>query len=1137
MASTPSIIQGNTLTYQQNGQPAQLMVDTSDWYAWLQTASTFTFCSEHGTFTARKERAGNKRGGPYWRAYRKHNGKLHRAYLGKSGELTFERLSEVAARLVGQRPADDEVKANTHERGETTLWISKETQDGQASLPSAPTSDFAHSNEHVRKRSSRRDLPTGTITLLFSDIEGSTRLLQRLGDHYASVLADCRHLLRMVFAHYNGHEVDTQGDAFFVAFARATDAISAAVALQRALAGHLWPQDIAVRVRIGIHTGEPLVTVDGYIGVDVHHAARIMNAGHGGQILLSHTTHGLVEQYLPEDTYVRDLGEHRLKDLQRPSHLFQLCVVELPADFPPLKTLDASPNNLPLQPTPFIGREKELPTVGHLLRRPEVCLVTLTGTGGVGKTRLGLRVATDLLDDFASGVYFVPLAPISDPDLVVPTIAQALGIQEAGDRPLLEQLQEYLRDRHLLLLLDNFEQVLAAAPRLSDLLSGCPHLKILVTSRAVLHIRGEHEFPVPPLALPDCAHLPESEALSQYASVALFLERARAAKPDFQLTPAKAHAIAEICVRLDGLPLALELAAARIKLLPPQALLKRLEHRLEVLTSGAQDLPARQQTLRNTLQWSYDLLSAEERRLFRQLSVFVGGCTLEAAATVVQAAGDTGDGGSNQAIDVLEEVASLLDKSLLQQTEWEGEEPRLLMLETIREFGLECLQACGELEPARRAHAFYYLAIAEEANRHLFSAEAVMWFERLEREYENLRAALEWALEHEAEEAGSGIEVGVRLGSALWRFWTVRSHLSEGRAMLERLLVASERNEASVREKVLLALGTLLWHQGDYARIGEIVEEQLSLCQQLGDQQGVAHTLIGLAGFAAQQGNYARARSLAEESLAICRANGDTWRAAANLLLLGRMASARGEHARAQQLLEESRVLYRALGYAGDIAWPLIYLARNAIFQGEHEQARSWLEEAQALVYLAAGNKVGLAHALSLLGKEALEQGDVVRAYDLLTECHLLNQEAGNRRNIAHSLFLLASVITQQGDSSRAYALYEQSLALARTLEHRGLIASCLEGLAVVVSAQGQPTRAAQLWGAAETVRETMGQRNISSFPQTLHIHAEQARAMTRTYLGDEAFVRAFAEGRTMTSDQILSLQEPVVIIPPLGSK
>ncbi len=1110
MAQTPFILQGETLTYHQGGQNVQVVVDTAGWYTWLETASTFTFHSEHGSFTARKERAGNRRGKLYWRAYRKCNGKLYRAYLGKSEELTLERLKAIATVLAGQGSADA-AKANAHRPGGTTLQSSEEPQDSQDSFLSAPTTLFPHSNEPERKRDSIRDLPIGTITLLLSDIEGSTHLLQQLGDRYAEVLTACRHLLRAVFEQYDGHEVDMQGDAFFVVFARTTDAVSAAIAIQRALANHSWPDGRVVRVRIGLHTGEPRLSAEGYVGLDVHHAARIMSAGHGGQILLSHTTHGLVEQYLPEDTYVRDLGEHRLKDLQRPSHLFQLCVVGLPADFPPLKTLDASPNNLPLQPTPFIGREKEVTTVGHLLRRPEVCLVTLTGTGGVGKTRLGLQVATDLLDDFASDVYFVPLAPISDPDLVVPTIAQALGIQEAGDRPLPEQLREYLHDRHLLLLLDNFEQVLAAAPRLSDLLSGCPHLKILVTSRAVLHIRGEHEFPVPPLALPDCAHLPESETLSQYASVALFLERARAAKPDFQLTPANAHAIAEICVRLDGLPLALELAAARIKLLPPQALLKRLEHRLEVLTSGAQDLPARQQTLRNTLQWSYDLLSAEERRLFRQLSVFVGGCTLEAAATVV-----------------LEEVASLLDKSLLQQTERE-EEPRLLMLETIREFGLECLQACGELEPARRAHAFYYLAIAEEANRHLFSAEAVMWFERLEREYENLRAALEWALEHEAEEAGSGIEVGVRLGSALWRFWTVRSHLSEGRATLERLLAASKRNGAPMREKVLLALGTLLWHQGDYARIGEIVEEQLSLCQQLGDQQGVAHTLIGLAGFAAQQGNYARACSLAEESLAICRVNGDTWRAAANLLLLGRMASARGEHARAQQLLEESLVLYRALGYAGDIAWPLIYLARNAIIQREQEQARSWLEEAQALCREAAGNKVGLAHALSLLGQGALELGDVVRAYDLLTECHLLNQEAGNRRNIAYSLFLLASVITQQGDSSRAYALYEQSLALARTLEHRGLIASCLEGLAVVVSAQGQLTRAAQLWGAAETARETMGQRNISSFPQTLHIHAEQARAMTRTYLGDEAFVRAFAEGRTMTSDQILSLQEPVV--------
>src|SRR5712691_11176993 len=553
------------------------------------------------------------------------------------------------------------------------------------------------------RRSHVPDLPAGTITLLFTDIEGSTLLLQHVGEQYSHVLAQCRQLLHAAFQPFHGHEVDTQGDAFFFAFARATDAVSAVVAAQRALASHVWPEGVAVRVRM---------------------------------VLLSQATRHLVEQHLPAGVSLRDLGEHRLKDLPQKSHLFQLVIAGLAADFPPLGTLDTHPHNLPVQPTPLIAREREVAAVQQLLLREDVRLLTLTGPGGSGKTRLGLHVAAELSDHFTGGISFVNLTPISDAELVVPTIAQTLGVKESPTRSIVEQLQAFLQEKLLLLVLDNFEQVVSAACILSDLLARCSHLKLLVTSRTVLHLAAEHAFAVPPLSLPDLNHLPDLVTLSQYEAVALFIARAQALQPEFQVSNASAPAVAEICTRLDGLPLAIELAAARIKLLPPPALLARLDQRLTVLTSGLRDAPARQQTLRKTIEWSYQLLDADEQRLFRRLSVFVGGCTLQ-AIEAVGAALDT----QTPAVSVLDGAASLIDKSLLRQTEQEAEEPRFVMLETIREYGREALAAPGEAEVTHQAHAAYYLALAEAAEQAWNGPQQAVWFGRLEKAHDNLRVA------------------------------------------------------------------------------------------------------------------------------------------------------------------------------------------------------------------------------------------------------------------------------------------------------------------------------------------------------------------------------------------------------------
>jgi predicted ATPase/class 3 adenylate cyclase/DNA-binding CsgD family transcriptional regulator len=955
-------------------------------------------------------------------------------------------------------------------------------------------------------------LPVGTVTLLFTDIEGSTRLLQKLGERYVDVLAECRSLLRAMFQDHHGYEVDTQGDAFFVAFARASDAVLAAAAAQRALFHHPWPGDITVRVRMGLHTGEPQSRAEGYVGLDVHHAARIMSAAHGGQVLLSQTTAALVASSLSEGVRLVDLGVHRLKDLQQPGHLFQLVIAGLPTDFPPLNTLDAFPNNLPVQLTPLIRREQELAAVIELLRREEVHLVTLTGPGGTGKTGLGLQVAAELSDSFADGVFFVNLAPLGDAEFVVPAIAQTLAIKETADQPILELLKASLREKRLLLLLDNFEQVVDAALQVAELLSACPKLKILVTSRMALHLRAEQEFAVPPLTLPDPRHLPDLVALSQYEAVVLFIERARAVKPDFQVTNATAPAIAEICVRLDGLPLAIELAAARIKLLSPQALLARLDQRLDLLTSGARDVPARQQTLRKAIEWSYHLLDAREQGVFRRLCVFAGGCTFEAAEVICAASGDT----SSFALDIAE---SLIDKNLLRQTTWEGEEPRLTMLETIRAFGLEALAACDELQVCRAAHAAYYLALAEAAEAELGGPQQAVWLQRLEREHDNLRAALAWSLEMEP--SGEGEQrrrLGLRLGTALRPFWLTHAHLIEGRTFLERLLAASAGANPAERAKALIAAADLALFQGEQQRGEKLAEEALALCKQVGDRMGTAFSLYLLGSFVSNRYEYARARSLLEQSVALFRELGHKERLGWSLYALGWLDYAQGAYEKARVLFEESLACYRAAGNRDGMAGMLYWLAQIHFYaQGDADTARALSEQGRALLK-DLDNRWAMAYALNLSGRIALFQGDSAVARSLAQESLALFRDLGIKGGIAAAHALMAQIEAHQGNYPAARSLYEESLALARETDDTRDIASYLEEMAEVVAAQGEGIWAARLWGRAEALRETIGM----PIPPVFRSGYERAVEAARMQVGAKAFEAAWSEGRGMTLEQVL---------------
>jgi len=545
--------------------------------------------------------------------------------------------------------------------------------------------------------------PKGTVTFLFTDIEGSTKLWEH--NVPAMQAASARHdeIMKGAIEEHGGYVFKTVGDAFCAAFPTASDAIEASLGAQRTLLSEQWEQTGLLRVRMALHTGVAEERDGDYFGPPVNRVARLLSAAYGEQILLSLPAQDLVRDQLPTQTTLKDLGAHRLKDLFRPERVFQLSAPDLPAEFPPLRTLDAYRNNLPLQPTPFIGREKEVSEVCERLSRPEVRLLTLMGPGGTGKTRLALQAAAELTEQFEDGVSFVSLAAISDPQLVVPALAGTLGVKEAGGQPLLQSFEDYLGEKCMLLLVDNFEQVLEAAPVVTELLSGAPNLKVLATSRIPLRLYGEHEYAVPPLALPDPERLPSVESLTQYEAVRLFVERAQAAKADFSVTNEKAQAVAEICVRLDGLPLAIELAAARIKVLSPQKMLARLGNRLKLLTGGAQDLPDRQRTLRSTIEWSYGLLEDGEKVLFARLSVFAGGRTLEAIEAICDTGGDL-------PVDVLDGLSSLVDKSLLKQEEGVGGEPRFVMLETIHEYARERLQGGGEAEEVRRLHAEYFLA-------------------------------------------------------------------------------------------------------------------------------------------------------------------------------------------------------------------------------------------------------------------------------------------------------------------------------------------------------------------------------------------------------------------------------------------
>ncbi len=858
--------------------------------------------------------------------------------------------------------------------------------DGDGDQP-----DTGDGHPHPGLAETVADLPTGTVTMLFSDIEGSTALVRRLGDRYGEALSEQRALLRAAFRSFGGRELGTEGDSFFVVFESASAAVGCCVAAQRALVAHDWSGGEAVRVRVGLHSGEPVRHEDNYAGLDVHRAARIAAAAHGGQVVLSDATRQLAGSRLAAGVSLRDLGWHRLKDIEAPERIYQLVIPGLPERFPPLKSLGAQ-SRLPVPMTPLVGRERDLEQARAALMRPGIRLVTLTGTGGVGKTRLSLATAASLDQEFPHGVFFVALAAVRDAEVMWKTIADGLDV--AGDGPAADAVTGYLAGRRALLVLDNLEQLHGSAEVVAGLLAAAPDLVVLATSRRPLHLPGEQELPVPPLQLPREAG---AEQVAVSSAARLFVQQAAMARPGFAVTDSNAADIAAICERLDGLPLAIELAAARIRLLAPRALLTRLGRSLDLAAADVGQ-PSRQQTLRNAIAWSYDLLAPDLAEVFRRLGVFAGGCDLDALAAI--AAAGPGQGAHETGADPLDLAAGLLDVSLITVTEGADGEPRVGMLETIREFALERLGQAGDLDDTRRRHAEYYAGVAERASEQLRGPGPahLAALDQLEAEHDNLHTALTWSLETPA--AGPApadrerAAIGLRLVQALALFWYRHGYITEGRRWLQRAIDLTAEDGGAPLAQLAHWLGVLLQQQSEPRAALRLLERSLAIWRDLGDRNQQARELNSLGITYHHLDDFDTARSLLEQSAAISREVGSDMRLAAALTNLGQLEADAGNFDRATHVLQEALAIDIKQGDMLGVALDQQSLAGVHLRAGRGREARDLLS-AMADYVVSCGDPELLATTLEMCAANAAQLGEAPRAARIAGAAEAIRQKTG----------------------------------------------------------------------------------------------------------------------------------------------
>jgi predicted ATPase/class 3 adenylate cyclase len=909
-----------------------------------------------------------------------------------------------------------------------------------------------------------RDYSTGTVTFLFTDIEGSTEMWERFRDRMPRALERHDSVLRDVISASGGHVFKEVGDAFHAVFTDAAGAVSAAIAIQRSLRAETWETPDPIRVRVALHCGDAERRDDDFFGPALNRTARILAAGHGGQILLSQAVERIVQDRFPEGAALRDLGERRLKDLAQPERIFQLVVAGLEADFPPLRTLDVRPHNLPAQPTPLVGRERELRAVRELVLRGGTRLVTLVGPGGIGKTRLALQVAADVIDAFRDGVFFVNLTSVRDPEQLSAEILKAAAVGFAAESAD-DALRKWLSERELLLLLDNFEQIVEAAPRISELLRVAPRLTVLVTSQAALRIRGDHEYPLGPLQIPGEGD--GLEVLGANEAIALFVERAQAKRPDFQLDDENARTVVAIVRQLDGLPLAIELAAARVQLFAPEAILRRLERRFDLLTSGDRDAPDRHRTLRNAIAWSYGLLDEEERALFRRQGVFDGGFALDSAEEICSP--------PDAPLPVLDGLSSLIDKSLLQQRPTEAGEPRFERLRTVLAFAVECLEESGEADRWRRRHAEQFEEVAGTGR------DTRARLDRLGLETANMRAAMRWALDHG--EPGLAVRLATSL-PALWFRGGILS-LQEGVGWMDRIFEQRSALTEPERARALSLYGRMRQIGGDNSpEVVALLEESLALYRTLGNARGVARALMNLGNLKRRHGELDEAEAMFRQALALYKEIGATFGHGGALLNLGDLHAARGDREAARSFFEQAREISRR-----------------------------------------QSNPITYAFSLQYLGTMALEEGDLDRAQTLYEESQSGFERIGSRPGEMWSLYFLGLVARERGDGARARELFLQALRGVQEVGHEPGMALVILGLAALDSAEGHHRRAAVLLGAGRAIH-SRASLSMSSIEEESTEVAEEA---SRRALGDGDYERATAEGRELSPAQAVAFAQSQV--------